>query len=77
VTVHDLLLQKSTGPFELVLWDENVKHTDEVTVNLGGKHAKVNIYDVTAGSEPVRSLTEVESVSLVLSDHAQIIEIIN
>ncbi len=35
-TVHDLLLQKSNGLFELVVWDERPmgRATDNVTVNL-------------------------------------------
>jgi hypothetical protein len=74
-TVHDLLLQKSGGAFELVVWDENVKGSDHITVNLGGTHAKINVYDVTVGANPVRTLADVGSVSLTLSDHAVIIEI--
>ena len=27
-TVHDLLIQKSTGTFELVVWDENVRGSE-------------------------------------------------
>jgi hypothetical protein len=35
-TVHDLLLQKSDGTFELVLWGERFTGgSDDVTVNLG------------------------------------------
>ena len=34
-TVHDLLLQKSSGTFELIVWDERVKGSDNVTVALG------------------------------------------
>ena len=33
-TVHDLLLQRSDGTFLLVIWDERVKGTDEMTVKL-------------------------------------------
>ncbi len=36
VTVHDLLLQKSDGTFELVVWGERVEGSDRVTIDLGG-----------------------------------------
>jgi hypothetical protein len=74
-TVHDLLIQKSSGIFELVLWDENVSGSDTIAVTLGSTHATVNIYDVTVGTEPVRTLRGVDSLPLTLSDHAMIIEI--
>jgi hypothetical protein len=74
-TVHDLLLQKSTGAFELVVWDERAKGGDNVTVALGAKHRIVKIYDVTSGTEPVQVLRNVRSVPLSLSDHAMIIEV--
>ena len=77
VTVHDLLPQKSNGTFELVLWDENVIFHDNVIVNLGGEHAKINVYDITVGTNPVQTLTTVDSVSLTLSDHALIVEVVD
>jgi hypothetical protein len=76
-TVHDLLIQKSTGSFELVIWDENVRGTDHVTVKLGETRTTVNVYDVTVGSNPTQTLTKVDSVSLDLNDHALIVEILN
>jgi hypothetical protein len=76
-TVHDLLLQKSNGIYELVIWDENVKGSDKVAVKLGSTFAEVNVYDVTVGTSPTQTFTNVDSVSLNLSDHALIIEIIN
>ena len=76
-TVHDLLIQKSNGTFELVVWDENVRGSDNVRVNLGRTYAAVNVYDVTVGTSPMQTLTNVGSVSLNLNDHALIIEINN
>ena len=74
-TVHDLLIEKSNGTFDLVVWDEKVRGSDNVKVNLGRSFAAVNIYDVTAGVTPTETFTNVSSVSLELSDHAVIIEI--
>jgi hypothetical protein len=76
-TVHDLLLQKSTGTFELVIWDENAGGNDRIVVNLGAMFATVNVYDVTVGTSAIESLSNVASVVLSLNDHAMIIEIRN
>lgn len=76
-TVHDLLIQKSSGIFELVIWDENVRGSDKVAVNLGRTYSAVNVYDVTVGTSPTQTLTNVSFVSLKLNDHALIIEIVN
>jgi hypothetical protein len=76
-TVHDLLIEKSNGVFELVVWDEKVRGDDAVRITLGHSFAVANVYDVTLGTTPARILTNVDSVSLTLSDHAMIVELIN
>ena len=73
--MHDLLLQKSSGVFELVVWGEQVSGSNNITVNLDGTHATLKIYDTTVGTEPTQTLTNVSSVPLIVSDHAMIIEI--
>jgi hypothetical protein len=74
-TVHDMLLQNSNGTFQLVVWGERVKGEDQVTVNLAEKQASVKVYDPTVGTEPVKSHTDVRSLSLRLSDHPLILAI--
>jgi hypothetical protein len=74
-TVHDLLLQKSSGVFELVVWGEQVAGANNITVNLGDTHANVRIYDTTVGTTPIQILTDATSVPLTVSDHALILEI--
>lgn len=73
-TVHDLLLQKSNGTFELVVWDEKVSGSDNITVNLGATYPTVNIYDPTVGTTATQVLANVSSVPLTLSDHPMILE---
>jgi hypothetical protein len=73
-TVHDLLLQKSSGVFELVVWGEQVRGANDITVKLGSTHPKVMIYDITVGTTPIQILNNVNSVSVTISDHALIIE---
>jgi hypothetical protein len=74
-TVHDLLMQKSTGVFELVVWGEQVQGSNNVVIDLGGIHATVNIYDVISGTAPVQMMTNISSVSVTLSDHAMVVEV--
>ena len=74
-TVHDLLLQKSNGTYELAVWDENAAGSDNVTVNLSATYAAVKVYDPTVGTTALQNLSNVSSVPLTLSDHPVIIEI--
>jgi hypothetical protein len=74
-TMHDLLLEKSNGTFELVVWNERLKGTDEVTVHLGGTHADVKVYDPTIGLEPVQTAAMVDRLTLSLSNHPLVIEV--
>jgi hypothetical protein len=74
-TVHDLLLQKSNGMFELVVWSEKADGTNNVTVDLGGAHPSAKVYDPTTGTSPIQTLADVRSISLTLSDYPVIIEI--
>ncbi len=75
-TVHDLLLQKGNGQFELVVWNERpTGGSDTVTVELGASQTSVKIYDPTIGTTPTEVLSDVASVELTLSDHPNVIEI--
>jgi hypothetical protein len=74
-TVHDLLLQKSTGQFELVIWDERVRGSDDVTINFRTTQGAVKIYDITSGTTPIRILSRVRDLHVKLSDHALILEL--
>jgi hypothetical protein len=74
-TVHDLLIEKSVGTFELVVWGEQVKGSNQVTVNLRAPQAAVKVYDPTVGIEAVKTLSNADAVPLELSDHAFIVEI--
>jgi hypothetical protein len=74
VTVHDLLLQKSDGTLELIVWGEQALGSNAITVQLGATFATVKVYDITVGTAPQQALTRVRSVPLTVSDHALIIE---
>jgi hypothetical protein len=74
-TVHEMLLQKSDGTFQLVIWGERLKGTDEVTVQFGDTYPNVKIYDPTIGTDPIKTSTAVDSLKLTLSDHPLILAI--
>ncbi len=76
-TVHDLLLQKSDGEFDLVVWDERVKGSDHLTVIFDRNHNTVDLYDILQGSGAVADLHGVSRVNLSLSNHAVIIALPN
>jgi hypothetical protein len=74
-TVHDLLIQKSNGTYELAVWGERVKGSSNITVDLGGlPYASVKVYDPTIGTTPTQTLRSVASVPLSVSDHVLILE---
>src|SRR5262249_59528042 len=74
-TVHDLLMQKSNGSFDLAVWNEKPSGgMDNVTVSFATAHPTVDVYDPTVGTTPTQSLTNVTSVMLTLSDHPVILE---
>jgi hypothetical protein len=70
------LIQKSTGTYELVLWGEAFGSgtATQVTVTLPNAYPTVDVYDITSGTVPVTTLTNVSSASLNLTDHALIVE---
>jgi hypothetical protein len=74
-TVHDLLLQKKDGTFELVVWDEQLRGSCSVTVNLSDGPMKVTLFDPTIGTGPIQSMAKTTSVELTLSNHPLILEI--
>ena len=50
-TVHDLLLQKSNGAFELVVWDERPSGgSDHIVVDLGATRSTVKVFDPITGT---------------------------
>jgi hypothetical protein len=75
VTMHELLLQKSDGTLELLVWNERVKGADDVTVHLGRVCPSVKVYDPTIGTDAVQTASGIDSLKLTCSDHPLIIAI--
>lgn len=72
-TVHDLLLQDGDGTFRLIVWDERLHGEDAVRVRFGSVQTRVQIYDPTVGTDPVKTLANVDGTDLTLSDHPLVI----
>jgi hypothetical protein len=76
-TVHDLLLQKSDGTFELVIWNERAANSNvdrKITVDLGAAFENISVYDPTIGVEPIEVPENPRSIEITLADYPIIIE---
>ncbi|MBH5402629.1 RHS repeat protein [Bradyrhizobium sp. CNPSo 4010] len=85
-TGNSMVLGKSNGAYELVVWAEPKLWNDAtdtelsnaaqtVTVNLGSVHHTVKVYDTLTGTTAIASYTDVSSITIPVSDHPLIIEI--
>jgi hypothetical protein len=76
-TGYSLLLQKSNGTYELVVWGEAFasQTVTRVTVNLGKTFSTVKVYDVTGGTSPASTVSNANSVVVNISDHPIILEL--
>lgn len=74
-TVHDLLLQKDNGKFQLVIWGERASGNDEVKLVLDKKARLAKVYDPTVGISAVATYKNVNKVTLIVSDHPLVVEL--
>ncbi|MDE5446977.1 RHS repeat protein [Bradyrhizobium sp. CSA207] len=83
---NSMVLGKSNGAYELVVWaepklwndaaDAEISNpTQSVTVNLGGVHHSVKVYDTLTGTSAIASYTDVSTITIPVSDHPLVIEI--
>jgi hypothetical protein len=82
---HTMLLEKSTGAFDIAVWNEQpiwdpsagteiAVAPTSVVVSLGSTFAKVEVFAPLQGAAPIQTLTNVSSVTLSLADQPLIIE---
>ena len=83
---NSLLLEKTTGAFDIVIWAEPqiwnasihsqvTAATQNTTIQLGGTYQKVEVFDPTVGSAATQVLTNISSVDLGLTDHPLIVQV--
>jgi hypothetical protein len=84
-TGNDLLLEKSSGTFDLVVWaepqiwnatteTETIAPVTPVTVDLDKVYQTVSVYDPMVSNSPIETLSDVDVVTLDVTDHPLIIE---
>jgi hypothetical protein len=85
-TGASMVLGKSNGAYELVIWAEPriwddatdteiVNPAQNVTVHLGSVHQSIRVYDTLSGTTPIAVYTDVSDFIVPVSDHPLIIEI--
>ncbi|HEX3680418.1 MAG TPA: hypothetical protein VHU90_11910, partial [Galbitalea sp.] len=75
-TVHDLLFQKSSGAFELAVWNDRPSGgSDSVTVKFASAQGSIKVYDPTTGTAATETHANVDNVALTLTDHPVIVEV--
>ena len=83
---NSMVLGKSNGAYELVVWaeppvwnsstDSDIANAAQpVTVNLGGVHKSVSVYDPLSGTTAIATYSNVSSITVPVSDHPVVIEI--
>jgi hypothetical protein len=73
-TVHDLLLHKGNGDFELLVWNEQVKGSASVRIDFEAALSSVKLFDVTVGTEAIQTLANVTDITMNLSNHPVVFE---
>ncbi|WP_315833636.1 RHS repeat protein [Bradyrhizobium prioriisuperbiae] len=85
-TGESMVLGKSNGAYEIVVWaepriwddatDTEISNPAQtVTVHLGSVHHSVKVYDPMSGTTPIAVYTDVKDIQISVSDHPMIIEI--
>ena len=83
---NQLLLEKSSGAFDLVLWaeaqiwnpttqSEVVAPTETSTVEFGQTQKLVLVFDPLQGTTPIAVYSNVQSIQVTLTDHPIIVEL--
>jgi hypothetical protein len=85
-TGEDMLLQRSDGAYLLVLWNDAQSWDDatdrmvnvpavSVTVDLSRTFGTVRVFDTLAGTFPAKTYTGIEDFTVLVPDHAIVIEL--
>ncbi len=85
-TGNSMVLGKSNGAYELVVWaepkiwndatDTEISNpTTSVTINLGSVHHLISVYDPLKGTSPIATYNDVSQIVVPITDHPLIIEI--
>lgn len=75
---NDMLLQKSSGTFDLVVWNEPGINTPlssalPVSVDLGAAFSSVMVFDPTQGTSPIQTYGGTRNLTVNVNDHPLIV----
>jgi hypothetical protein len=81
---YSIAMQRSSGAFDLVLWDERpiwkggsiAPAPAPVNVGLGSTFSKVSVYEPLRSADPVRQLSQVSSIDLQLTGEPLVLEVV-
>jgi hypothetical protein len=70
-----VLIHKSTGPFELAVWNElDAPHA--ITVNLATVASRISLYDPIKGTAAMRSIANTRTITFTVPNHPVIVEVV-
>ena len=86
VTGHALLLEKSSGAFDIILWSEPANWSDRahrplhvglspVTITMSGTTGNIAVYDPLIGTKPIARARGASDLVVALADHPLIVEV--
>jgi hypothetical protein len=70
-----VLIHKSTGPFELAVWNE-IDAPHPITVKLAAVASRISLYDPTKSSAANRTLSNARTISFTVPNHPLIVEVV-
>jgi hypothetical protein len=74
--VHDLLLRRSDGMFQYIIWGEMIEGNIETVLHFKKPPESLSIYDPTVGTEPIRLASSPKTIQLTLSDHPLVVQFV-
>ncbi|MFT7593693.1 MAG: hypothetical protein ACI8R4_001008 [Paracoccaceae bacterium] len=72
--VHDLLLRRSDGMFQYIIWGEMLRGSAETVLHFAMPPESLGIYDPTSGTEPIHIARYPDAIPLTLSDHPLVVQ---
>jgi hypothetical protein len=72
---HSLLTEKSTGVFQIALWNEQ-DAAHNVTLNLASAAKTIRIYNPMTGSSAVQTFSNASNVTVNVPNHPVIVEVV-
>ena len=73
-TKETVALQKSTGEMDILVWNESGSAPINVVVQLPNTYPTVSVFDPMSGTAPIQTVTNVNSVTVAVSNYPMIVQ---